>query len=265
MKEFILDQAEMLALMTAVDTSLIMGIDNDRLVPDSQEKQTELAWQGIDSLKQRGLLRVVDDTYILNGDLMMMGTAIAFPQVMTFITRDLPGEGQQQFFHYRNDPVNVELTMPTLEQYRLAALPDAVAALERIRQILPVPFTEATISVQEAIDQELFFQIKTWTEQGEFDQAKEALQANGFTVEAAEQLVQTIHSPTLGGSIAFMQVADQEVVDGRNLALVQDEQVAWLLYQTVPGEPVLSVTTITAVTYSTALLETLNSLLQPEV
>lgn len=265
MKEFILDQAEMLALMTAVNTSLIMGIDNERLIPDAQEKQAELAWQGIDSLKQRGLLRLENDTHIVDGDLMMMATAIAFPQVMTFITRDLPGVGQQQFFHYRTDPVNVELTMPTEEQYRLAALPDAVAALERIRQILPVTFAEDTISVQQTIEQELFFQIKTWAEQGKTSQAEEALQANGFAAESAAQLVQTIHSPTLGGTIAFMQVDDQEVVDGRNLAMVQDDQSAWLIQQAVPGEPVLNVVTVTAVAYSTALLEALNSLLQPEI
>jgi len=265
MKETILNQAEMLALMTAVNTSLIMGIDNERLIPDAQEKQAELAWQGIDSLKQRGLLRLENDTHIVNGDLMMMAAAIAFPQVMTFITRDVPGVGQQQFFHYRTDPVNVELTMPTEVQYRLAALPDAVVALERIRQILPVTFVEETISEQQTIDQELFFQVKTWAEQGEFLQAEEALQANGFADESAAQLVQTIHAPTLGGTIAFMQVEDQEVVDGRNLAMVQDEQAAWLIQQAVPGEPVLSVVTVTAVAYSTALLEALNSLLQPEI
>lgn len=264
MKEFILNQAELLALMTAVNTSLIMGIDNERLIPNEQEKQAELSWHGIDSLKQRGLLRLENDTHIVNGDLMMMATAIAFPQVMSFITRDVPGEGQQQFFHYRTDPVNVELTMPIEAQYRLAALPDAIAALERIRQILPVTFADEAISEQQTIDQELFFQIKTWAEQGKFLQAAEALQANGFAPESANRLVQTIHSPTLGGTIAFLQVDEQEVVDGRNLALVQDDQAAWLIQQAVPGEPVLTVETVTAVAYSTALLKALNGLLQPE-
>ena len=62
-----------------------------------------------------------------------------------------------------------------------------------------------------------------------------------------------------------MQVDDQEIVDGRNLAMVQDNQVAWLIQQAVPGEPVLNVETVTAVSYSTALLAALNSLLQPEI
>ena len=119
--------------------------------------------------------------------------------------------------------------------------------------------------MQQTIDQELFFQIKIWAEQGAFSQAEAALQANGFAAESAAQLVQAIHSPTLGGTIAFMQVADQEVVDGRNLAMVQDEQTAWLIQQAVPGEPVLNVVTVTAVSYSTALLEALNRLLQPEI
>ena len=265
MKEFFLNQAEMLALMTAVNSSLILGIDNDRLIPDSQEEQAKLAWQGIESLKQRELLRVENDTHIVDGDLMMMAATIAFPQLITFITRDLPGVGQQQFFHYRTDPVNVELSMPTTEQYRLAALPDAVAALERIRQILPVTLEDAFVSVQQSVDQALFFQIKTWAEQGNHLQAVESLQMNGFSLEAAEQFAQTIHSPQLGGTIAFMQVNDQEIVDGRNLALVQDNRAAWLVQQAVPGEPVLSITTITAVSYSAALLATLNNLLQPEI
>lgn len=265
MKEFFLDQAEMLALMTAVDTSLILGIDNDSLIPDSQDEQTRLAWQGIESLKKRGLLRVENDTHIVDGDLMMIAAAVAFPQVITFITRDQPGVGQQQFLHYRTDPVNAELTMPAPEQYRLAALPDAIAALERIRQILPVTLEDELISVQQLIDQDLFFEIKRWAEQGHHRQAVETLQVNGFSKEAAEQLVQTIHSPQLGGTIAFMQVEDQEVLDARNLAMVKDDQIAWLIQQVVPGEPVVSVATVTAVAYSSALLATLNSLLQPEI
>lgn len=265
MKEFFLNQAEMLALMTAVNSSLILGIDNKRLIPDSQEDQAKLAWQGIDSLKQRGLLRVENDTHIINGDLMMMTAAVTFPLVITFITRDVPGVGQQQFLHYRADPVNAELTMPAPDQYRLAALPDAIAALERIRQILPVTLEDEVMAVQQSVDQDTFFQVKTWAEQGERLQAVEALQANGFASEAAERLVQTIRSPQLGGTIAFMRVMDQEIVDGRNLAMVQDDRTAWLVQQIVPGEPVMRVETVTAVTYSSALLETLTGLLQPEI
>jgi hypothetical protein len=265
MLEFLLNQAEMLALMTAVNSSLILGIDNERLIPDTQEEQARLAWQGIDSLKQRRLLRVEDETHIINGDLMMMAAAIAFPQVITFITRDVPGSGQQQFLHYRADPVNAELTMPTPEQYRLAALPDAIAALERIRQILPVTVKNDVVSAQQSLDQDTFFQVKTWAEQGKQRQAVETLQAAGFTAEAAERLVQTLYSPQLGGTVAFMQVVEQEVVNGRNLAMVQDKQTAWLIQQVVPGEPLMRIETVTAVTYSTALLETLTSLLQPEI
>lgn len=261
MKEFQLNPAEMLALMTAVNTSLILGIDNDRLVPDQQEQQQELALQGIEQLKQRALIKIQNGTYVLDGDLGLMAAAVAYPQVLTFITRDLPGQGQQQFLHYRADPVNVELTMPTEEEYRLAALPDAVAALARIRQILPVTLDYKGAKVRQSLEQELFFAVKSLAEAGQQDQAGATLQEAGFPAEAAAQFVQTLHSPTLGGTVAFMRVQDQKIVDGRNLAMVHDEQIAWLIYQATAGEASLIIETVTPVEYSTALLDTLNNLL----
>lgn len=261
MKEFQLNPTEMLALMTAVNTSLILGIDNDRLVPDQQEQQRELALEGIEQLKQRSLIKVQDGTYVLDGDLGLMAAAIAYPQVMTFITRDLPGQGQQQFLHYRTDPVNVELTMPTEEKYRLAALPDAVAALARIRQILPVTEDYQGPKIRQSLEQALFFAVKSQAEAGHQDQAAAMLQEAGFPAEAAARFVQTLYTPSLGGTVAFMRVQDQEIVDGRNLAMVKDEQIAWLIYQATAGESSLIIETVAPVEYSTALLETLNKLL----
>ncbi len=261
--EFILDQAEMLALMTAVNTSLILGIDNDRLIPDTQNEQRTLALQGIEQLKQRQLLRVENGTNILNGDLGMMATALAYPQVITFITRDLPELGQQQFFHYRVDPVNLELTMPTEEQYRLAAIPNAVTSLARIRQILPVTFEQNQLQAQHTLGQEMFFQVKTLAETGQQTEALAKLQTAGFSVETAQQFTQVLQHPKLGGTIAFMHVRNQQIVDGRNLAMVQNEQIAWLIQQSTPGEPILSIKTVAVKTYSMALLDTLNNLFAP--
>jgi hypothetical protein len=260
MKEFILSRAEMLALMAAVNASLIPGIDNDRLIPDTQNEQRELALQGLEQLQQRGLLRVENNTHILNGDLGMMAIALTNPQLITFITRDTPGVGQQQFLHYRADPVNVELTMPTEDSYRLAAIPDAITALARIRQLLPVTFENDLLQVRQTLDQEAFFQVKTLAETEQLDKAAEILQRAGFAAEIARYFIQTLRHPELGGTISFVRVRDQEIIDGRDLALVQDEQIAWLIRQVTPGVSILSIETVNAAEYSTALLDTLNSL-----
>lgn len=264
MKEFILSQAEMLALMAAVKAALIPGIDNDRLIPDAQNEQRELALQGLEQLKQQGLLQVENDTHILNGDLGMMTIALTNPQVITFITRDTPSVGQQQFLHYRADPVHVELTMPTEESYRLAAIPDTITALARVRQILPVTFEDDLLQVRQTLAQDVFFQIKTWAETQQQERALEILQQAGFPLETARRFIQTLYQPELGGTIAFMRIREQQIVDGRNLALVQDQQVAWLIRQVTPGEPVLRIETVNAKMYSTALLDTLNSLFSSE-
>lgn len=260
MVEFIFSQAEMLALMLAVKTSLIPGLDNDRLVPAGQAEQKALTLQGLEILTRRGLLRVEGDTTILNGDVGLMATAVAYPQVMTIITRDTPGVGQQQFLHYRYDPVNVELTMPTLEQYRLAALPDAATALARLRQILPVTFEYDPAGIKQKLNQEVFYQVKELAESGQQVEAATTLEQAGFSSEAARLLLQAIRHPILGGTIAYLRLRDQQIVDARNLAMVQDTETAWLIQQIVPGEPILGLETVTAAQYSTALLDTLNSL-----
>ncbi len=261
MVEFIFSQAEMLALMLAVKTSLIPGLDNDRLVPAGQPEQRALTLQGLERLKERGLLRVDGDATVLNGDVGLMATALAYPQVITIVTRDTPGVGQQQFLHYRYDPVNVELTMPSLEQYRLAALPDAATSLARLRQILPVSFEHDPAGVKQKLNQEIFFQIKNLAEAGQQVEATRLLEQAGFSAEAARLLLQAIHHPDLGGTITFLRVHEQQIVDGRDLAMVQDAQTAWLIRQVVPGEPDLSLETVTAAQYSAALLNTLNNLL----
>jgi hypothetical protein len=262
MVEFIFSRAEMLALMLAVKTSLIPGLDNDRLIPAGQAEQKALTLQGLEILKQCGLLRVEGDTTVLNGDVGLMATALAYPQVITIITRDTPGVGQQQFLHYRYDPVHVELTMPTIEQYRLAALPDAATALARLRQILPVNFEHDSAGIKQKLNQEIFYQIKSLAEGGQQVEATTIVKQEGFSSEEASQLLQTLRHPTLGGTITYLRVRDQQIVDARDLAMVQDTQTAWLIRQVVPGEPILNLETVTAVQYSTALLDTLNSLWQ---
>ncbi len=258
MLEFILTQAEMLALMVAVKTSLIPMLDNERLVPDSPIEQRWQAEQGLERLKERGLLRVEEGRSILNGDLGMMAGALAYPALVTVITRDETGVGPQQFLHYRLDPVNAELTMPDETTYRLAALPDAVAALARTRQILPVTFETAAGEGWVSLNQPVFMRAKELAEAGQPAEAEALLRTNGVPAEAAASLAAVLYRPQLGGTVTYLRVRDQEVGGGQGLAMVQNEEMAWLIRQPTPGEPGLRLKTVNAVEYSTALLDTMS-------
>lgn len=262
MDDIILSQAEMLAVMAAVGTSLIPLIDNDRLVPDGQAAQRELTLHGLAALQARGLLRQEAEQMIMDGDLGMIGMALAFPQVVLILARDNPGLGRQQFLQYWYDPVQIELTMPTETQYRLAPLPDLATALERARQILPVSFTDTPAFTAETMPTQPFFAAKTAAEQGNTAAALALFTQAGWAAATAQQFIATLQQPTLGGTLSLLRLVDQEVVDGRDLALVQDDTVAWLIRPQTPGEDRLVIEPVTAVAYSTAIIATLNSLLE---
>lgn len=261
MAEFILDSSEVLFLMAAVNTSLILGIDTDRLVPDEQEEQRRLTLIGLEKLQQRGLLTLEDDSYVLVGDLGMMAVTIAYPRLVTLITRDVPAKGQQQFIHYRADPVCVELTMPDAVHYRLAAIPDALSSIERMRTILPVTHAVDSIDAKQTVALQSFLQAKELAEQGKLSQAQTLLLSVGFPETVAQQFIQTLYSPLVGGTIAHLLVNEQTVVDARNIALVYDELVAWLICPSLDEPTVVEIQTVTAREYSRILLSEVNRLL----
>jgi|GEM_PF-1183302 len=260
MKEFLLSRCELLALMSAVNTARIPGIDNDQLVPDTQNEQRKLALLGVEQLQRRQLLREENGNRVLDGDLGLMLLALTDPKVMTLITRDTPGLGQQQFLYYRADPVNVELTMPTSSEYRLTALPNALTALARMRQYLPVTAVEDPLQVEQLLALEAFYRVKALAEQGQTTAATAALQSAGFSTEAADGFVQTLYRPELGGTIAFLRLTNQQIIDGRNLAMVSDATVAWLLRPSPADERRLLVESVTAAQYSAALLDAFDDL-----
>ena len=261
MTEFILDSSEMLFLMAAVNTSLILGIDNDRLVPNEQKQQQLLVRLGMEKLRQRGLLTVQDNTDVLHGDLGMMAVTIAYPRLITLLTRDVPGKGQQQFLHYRSDPVVAELTMPDVMHYRLAPILDSLSSLERMRTILSVTHQTDSVMAKQILKLQLFLQLKELAEPGQVLTAQALLEAEGFSEKGNEKFIQALRSPLLGGTIAHLLVDKQEIVDARNIALVSDTSAAWLIRPLLDAPDLLEIQTITAREYSRVLLTEINSLL----
>lgn len=261
MMEYFLSRSEMLGLMAVVGVSLIVGIDNDRLIPSEQTEQRVLSLQGVESLRQKGLIQRNGGVETLNGNLSVMGLVMAFPQLLTIITKDTPGVGQQQFLHYRSDPVNMELTMPTIDQYRLASLADSTAALARVCEILPVAVREDSLRIDNILSQDAFFLAKNQVEADNWVAAHDTLTNAGFTSDLSEPFLNVLHRPLWGGTVAYIRVVDQQANDARNLAIVSDSQVTWLIRQQTSGESDLRIQSVTAEEYLQILITELNSVI----
>ena len=252
-----LEQAEMLGLMAAVQTSLIVGIDNAQLVPNGQKAQQEMALQGLQQLRDKGWLTPSTDEdglELLDANLGMMMPALAYPEMMLLVTRDAPGQPQQQFRYYRANPVQLALEMPAPNQYRLVGILDAVAMLNAARSHLPVTEEPTTAVDSFSLPLDAFMAAKDLAEQGNVTDAAAQFEAAGCSATGATTLAQAINQPTVGGTMAFLQFEDQQIVNGRNLVMVRNETAAWMVQPREDNPELLAVQTATPESYSAVLL-----------
>ena len=241
MSGFVLERSEFLVLMDAVEAGGVIGLDDTRIVPDDDSQHRALIEKGLRLLKERGALREVDDVNILDIDLLSMALLVANPEIAVMTTRDNPGLGQQLFLHYVADEVVVEQTLPTDHEHRWALVPGRVALVERILGILPVKEEAARLQPVCRMLPEEFLTAKRLIEIHEADQARAVLRQQGAADDAIDRLAAAIASPEFGGQVAVLRCERGEVVDGRNLAVVQGGGTAFLIKPVTVDEATLEI------------------------
>ena len=137
----ILDRSEFVVLMDAVKAPAVIGLDTASLVPADKAQLQALVLEGLEKLKQRGLVRVEGDVHVLDAGLLALAGAVGRPEVAAITRKDTPGVGSQLFLHYLSPPIIAEQTLPSEQQHRLAALADMPTLIERLLAILPVQDT----------------------------------------------------------------------------------------------------------------------------
>lgn len=255
MDGIILEQGEFLLLLDAVNASTLIGIDEAQHFAADLEVRRRLALDGMEILSKRGWLIREGDKVLLNPDLVIMIGTVAHPDIVLIVTRDTPNEGRREYLYYRSSEAIVEFTMPELGQFRLAALPNLEAMIERITFLLSNPGAATNGSnIAFTINQDVFFQL-TGLSSADGQTALQLLAANGITGASAQTLTTTLESPLLSGSVAMLRVEDDKVVDARNLALLLSPSANWTFRQTTPGEPLLLAETAGALDLARRLVD----------
>lgn len=235
-----LARSEFLVLMDAVQAPGVVGLDALQLVPEDAAEHKALVSQGIEQLKERGALKIQDGVNVLDTTLIGMAMAIADPDLALITSRDTPGVGQQLFLHYKSHALVVEQTLPSDEEHRLALVGDA-ELIDRLMEILPVGQQEPEADMRLVLAQEKFIKVKDLAEAGEGSKALKMLQKEGVEATVAESLLTVLAEPEFGGTLAILRCEKAQVVDGRNLAVVQGTEGSWLVRQTDPGSDELEV------------------------
>jgi hypothetical protein len=231
--------------MDAVQAPGIVGLDALELVPRDPDEHRTLVASGIEQLQERGVLSVQDGVNVLDTTLLGMAMVIADPDLALITTRDTPGSGGQLFLHYKAKALVVEQTLPTEKEHRLA-LVSATELVDRVLEIFPVRSEVPASDQHLTIKQDKFLQAKDLAEAGDKPKASEVLEKQGVDSGLASGLLSALVEPEFGGTLALLRCKKGQVVDGRNLAVVQGDKAAWLVRPTEPGSKEFAVSTCDA-------------------
>lgn len=245
MEEIILSRAEFLVLLDAVGASAVVGIDTHMLIPQSIEEYRELVETGQQLLAERGLLVLTSEgVRALDRRLVVIAQTVLRPDLAVVSVREQPSVGRQLFLHYQRDNAAVEQTFPAAGQHRLAILPDVDALFERLLVIFPVESNVSTPIV--LIDQNVFESVQALANQHDTPGARTMLAQAAVADDLAIGLVTAIAEPVFSGNIALLRCVGEEIVDARNILILQGPTTAWSVGQANPGQPTLQVQAVSA-------------------
>jgi len=183
-----LERSEFLVLMDAVKAPAVVGLDTASLVPTNQEQHKALVLEGLEKLKQRGLLRVDGDVNVLDARLLALAAAVGRPDVAVITRKDTPGLGSQLFLHYLAPPLIVEQTLPSERQHRLVPLEDMPTLIERLLAILPVQESRALPNEHGVMPMDVFLAMKAQAESGDRVGAQSLARQSGLSATGADSL-----------------------------------------------------------------------------
>ncbi|HJT56304.1 MAG TPA: hypothetical protein VJ761_07415 [Ktedonobacteraceae bacterium] len=252
MSELFLNRAELLASLDAISARALVSISRERLFPADMDERGAVIERGVESLRRRKLLHVSKDGKqskpMLNAQLAAIITTMAFPKVAIVVVTNDEQAGLRLLWFYQTDNYIVEHGFTRQKLHRvteLANVPELITRIEAFLAVKQEPASDAKVELDASreMDQNAFFTVKQLAEQHELEHAKEILNSSGFTDTDATSLLQVLERPLAAGNIAILRCTAEAIIDGRNLALLQDEQAVWSARQKIPGEPVLLVET----------------------
>jgi len=240
-----LEHAELLAALDVMGAQAIVSIPSTRLFPTDGERRASAVKRGGDSLKQRGLMQHGRNSHAtLDAALAGLVATVAYPTIAIMLLHNDHSAGLQRYWFYQWDGHIVEHTMRS-RQHAFNELEDLAALIERMSNLCGLQ-EFSVVDTRMELAQDAFFTVKSLAGRRAHDEARDVLRSAGIADLAADALLHVLEELVMVDNIAFLRCAKETIIDGRNLALLQDEQAAWSARQRVPGVPRLTIETTSA-------------------
>lgn len=224
----VLTRAELLALLYAVNADNLVGVDADALLPDRPEEHQALVDEGIERLKKRGLIEVVDDVNAINPELLAIAQVFAHPELAILIRKEDPDLGVQRIMYYQRDMLIVEHTMPATGEFRFAIPPNTLAMFNRIELFVPVEEGAPASAYQEVLEPKAYIGVRWLVEQGRTDDAETLLNEQGWPEGASHLFAQALATHTYAAAVAFTRIEGDQLARVREIEVVRTDQLTWL-------------------------------------
>ncbi|MCP4421406.1 MAG: hypothetical protein GY805_32750 [Chloroflexi bacterium] len=261
MDGLLFNQAEFLALMSAVNASDIMGMDSDAIVPADNESHQKMVLSGLDELKERKIVEEKEGVMLFPPDLIGMAGAVSDPQLFTQVMCNEPGVGQRRFMFYQAYDFIVEFTLPEENMFRLARIPSMPAMLQRVHFLLSIKDSN-THQAAFIVQQDAFFQSNAAMGKNQEGLALEMLVNGGATQDEANLLLAAVKTTQLSGTITLLRTENGRVLDGRDLLSLKAIDSSWIFHQKEAGSPQLIAATVDRESFLTAVYQLQTDLIQ---
>lgn len=261
MDGLVFSRDEFLVLMDAMKPSTLVGLDTETILPPTQTEHQQLVLSGIDKLTARGLLDTREDVNVLNPELAMMARVFAYPQLVVLVLRNDPGVGGRRFSYYQAGQYIVEFTQPTADTFRFAAIPNTLAMLNRIAFVLPLGQAPSAVDYSIALDLETLLTIQQLVANGEAKKASDLLNES-VDSEAKDLFFEAMTAPEFDGTIAYLRVEENRIIDGYNLAALQSTDSSWLMQPSDINGQTIEIGTCTEGEFERKLFDSLSQFIE---
>lgn len=256
MNELYLEHASLLYLLNFVAAKALVSLAPDHLFPTDADECKAMLKEGEQNLARQGLVQSAWGGKLRpDASLAAIANTMAYPTIAILIIHNDYRQGLQLFWFYQSQEHIVEHTFTEEKLHHLTELRDVPALINRLETILAIqdlPHSRE-VETRRELDQNAFFTVKSLAKQHAQEQAAAILCEQGFTAQDAASFFHVLERPLAAGNIAFLRCDHETVIDGRNLALLQDEHSLWSARQGVPSVPVLVVETTDAATINKQL------------
>lgn len=234
MEEFVLQHAELLAMLDALHVPTIIGLDAAAQTVSATER-ARLVLDGRALLAARGLMaRSTSGEMLLNPLLATVASVLADPQVACLSVRTNHDGQRQLFLHHIAATYALEHTFPEQGQHRLALLPSPAALVPRLSAIFPVAqVADKSVTIQ--LPQSVLGSMIRLMRQNRRSMAAALLAPYVVSPDHQTWLLDALQQPQLRGVITMLRCHKRTVIAARNPGFLQGPAAAWTIAQP-PGD-----------------------------